>query len=209
MCAYVCVFQRKRKNGRRYSFLILFFRFSAQRRVSSTNLSMVFDTVLSLPGSDKYIHYPFLSSSSVFYIVVFHFASFLLFFLQEFFSKGMNPLNFRSDPAGTWIRTNPETRIRIQDHYCMVKVRVVGEGTLSLWVLYIVYIVYLGINSFRKCCLKTFFLSKYKTPNRRRSIDHRKYLKVGATLLSSKLSLFASGCRPRSGVPSKRRVMGP
>jgi len=60
-----------------------FFRFSAQWQVSGTSLCMPFDTVASLSGSVMYTNYP-LSSSLMFYIVVFHFASFLLFFLQEY-----------------------------------------------------------------------------------------------------------------------------
>ena len=118
--------------------------------------------------------------------------------------KRLNPLNFRirRTPGSGPIRKSGFESL-------LVKVRGVGEGMLSLWVLcsFFENCLYCMFMHEQLQKIKTFFLSKYETPNRRRSIDHRRYLKVGATFLSFQLSLFASGCRPRSGVPSKRRVL--
>jgi len=65
-----------------FFFFFFFFRLSAQGQVLSTK--MFFGTVPSLLGFGMYIHRLSSSSSLEFYILVFCFASFLLFVLQEY-----------------------------------------------------------------------------------------------------------------------------
>jgi len=64
-----------------------FFKFSAQRLVPGTNLSMFFCTLPSLVSSDMNIRYRCSSSSLEFYNEVFLLAASLLFFLQGCLSE--------------------------------------------------------------------------------------------------------------------------
>jgi len=42
-------------------------------------------------------------------------------------NKVMNPVHFRSDQVDSWIRINPESRIRIPDHFWSRQLKLKGE----------------------------------------------------------------------------------